>query len=632
MSFSISLSRSPFSWLTPSSTSSRPLLPTAYDHDERTPLLSSTDRASNAEQEAAAEASTSTFNPRQRWMKAINTVRATQRLSPLSTTKNMLERPNLQPNTLEIPFTFTPNRTQAPDHHYLTSSDNPELQKVFQILNEKIHNTPTWQQQIQQISGATPQQLHLRPFAPASHQFAETMEKNYGDGLITVLDKISQSGTAPLHATALKDFNKLMGEPSIRLQSDSLESLDVHSLESLDLLRFLNEHLPNESAIQNWRIKQVVKAPLEQALKIHPTWDEWRLSAGASTGWSLFAEMWLRNVALEALFRKELSNTNYNKLSPLRRALLGIPEDDFKKIIDSANFRKKFLALLSEAAPLGTAEIIDVMLVKSALARAADARLTLAQSLRNVIATQKLSTMMSVGIATVGTMPEKAKELFWHPETPLGKLNQTAVGFGTNTVSALACGSPFFTEGGPQRDEAIKVLAELYNPDTGALKLSEQDEFKLSQNTTSIKDVQRHLSKLADAEILHKNPAARVIGASVPTAMAISVIPTLLNGATKFLPEGPIAEIAKAGIDIAAVPTLGPMELLALNAIAILEKKNPELVTYLSKGGRQVIDLVHTPFRLANEVFWKKETFAEAERLQLALRMKSNTATPEQVV
>jgi hypothetical protein len=112
--------------------------------------------------------------------------------------------------------------------------------------------------------------------------------------------------------------------------------------------------------------------------------------------------------------------------------------------------------------------------------------------------------------------------------------------------------------------------------------------------------------------------------------MAISVIPTLLNGATKFLPEGPIAEIAKAGIDIAAVPVLGPMELLALNAIAILERKNPKLVTYLSEGGRQVIDLVHTPFRLTNEIFRKKETFAEAEKLRLAIRIEQGTATPEE--
>jgi len=343
---------------------------------------------------------------------------------------------------------------------------------------------------------------------------------------------------------------------------------------------------------------------MKRATNINSTWGEWGASAGLTTVWSFLTDILGKNASIASLFGKKLSQSiEYKELPKWRKLILGIPDKIYNGIIKVASAAKRTGAVAIGVMGQGSAEVPDVLILQGAIKRsgAEGETLTAWQGFKRAVATKKLDTAKAVVSASIGTSFEKVKEMIWIPASVGGKVGQTAVGFITNGVSVLSCGLPFFTEGGPQHREAAQVLAHTYNPISGHLKLPEADKIALKARGTA-KAVEQYFMHKAGQQILHSSPTSKVVAASVPVALGVSLLPSAINGAATFLPEGLIPEIVKTTVSWLQVPAFGPIELLSMNVVAKANKSHPKMVEKLSQMGRPVINGVYAPFSIGKRV------------------------------
>lgn len=319
-------------------------------------------------------------------------------------------------------------------------------------------------------------------------------------------------------------------------------------------------HPEERQVIQDWRVKSAARYALKRATTINSTWTEWATSAGITTIWSLALDVLGKNGAIISLLRPALDKMDFDQIPTWRKVILGVPESMYNKIMETAGKRKRTAAVAIGLMGQGSAEAPDVLLVQGAIQRSGEdgESLTAWQGFKRALKTKKLATSAAVISATVGTSFEKAKELVWITPSLGSKFASAVTGFFTNAASVLACGLPFFTEGGPQSAEAAEKLAQTYHPTTGTLKLPEADRLALLAND-SVKGVKQFFERKAKEEVLHLSPTSKVVAASIPVALGVSLLPSAINAIATFLPESLATEAIKTGISWLQVPAFGPL-------------------------------------------------------------------------
>jgi hypothetical protein len=531
-----------------------------------------------------------------------------QRLPVSDKLGKMLKDSGQQVPVSTVPFRFSPNSDKLSGHTYFSSTD-PNLNEVLGVLNRRISSNPDLETTLKSENSSADLRLQLFPTRNRIIDGKYTsMKDEYGGNFFPTLTRAIRSGENEFlekednQQSPFTKLNRLMG---------SEFSLDSHAFPNLQefLSRQLGYGITNliddpqdKKIVQNWRVRNAAEYARKRATTIQPTWAEWKTSAGISTGWSIVFDVLAKNAGLQSLFRSELRKTDFKRLPKWRKLLLGIPEGMQREIVKSTTPGKRTGAVAIGVLGQATAEVPDVLLVQGAIQRAGDENMTAVQGFLKALANKKMDTGLAVLSAAIGTSFEKTRELIWNPERVGPKIGNSIAGIFTNAASILSCGLPFFTEGGPQSIEAAKLLAQAYHPTTGILNLSDGERAYLSAQGRTLKQVKEFFERKAKEEILHSSPGPKMVAAAIPVSALISVLPSLINAMTNFLPEGRAAEIIKTAVSAGQVPVFGPIELLASNLIAALNNSRPQAVTKLSKIGRPVIDTVYAPFHIGKRV------------------------------
>lgn len=516
-----------------------------------------------------------------------------------------------------LPINFRPNIGDSANHAYFNST-NPEFSQVLDVLNKRINRNAALKDA---FNDSAPVNFTLKLFSAPTKGVDMVYKKllhAYGEELYPILDTAIESGCEGFN----KDFkHEVDGRVSPMLRLDSLMGQEfafdgavprqlsefLHKQLGFGQNQLLKDHPDEQALIRNWRVKSAARYVMDRASTINSTWAEWGISAGISTLWSFALDIVGKNFAMASLLKRKLDKTDYNQLPGWQKALLGPPEKLYEPIIEAASPGKKTAAVAIGLMGQASAEVPDVLLVQGAIKNSDGAEgetLTKMQRLKKAgsgfmwaVKNKKMDTGLAVVSAAIGTSFEKVKELVWVPKSWGAKVGSALTGYVTNGVSVLACGLPFFTEGGPQRSKAGRILAKTYHPVTGTLKLPVDEHAALVRNGT-LNGVKEFFERKAGEKLLHLSPTSRIVAASVPVALGVSVLPSTINAITTFLPEGLVAEGIKTGISWLQVPLFGPIELLAMNIVAKWNKSNPQRVTKLSKIGRPVINAVHAPFSM----------------------------------
>lgn len=465
-----------------------------------------------------------------------------------------------------------------------------------------------------------PMRFTMKLFSSPTLSVNTTYKKlleTYGEGIYPILHAAIESGREGFNQKTKAFIRPLVKLDSLLGQEFSFDTSAPKQIQEFfgnqlgfGLNQLIKIHPEEQSIIRSWRIKSAARYALNRASTINNTWTELGLSSSISAIWGFALDIVGKNFALASLFKPELSTTNYHQLSGVRKTLLGIPDQLYKNLIQTAGAHKKAATVAIGLLGQGTVSAPDMLLLQGAIqnSNGADSEALTkwqrfkkaGQGVKWALQNKKLDTSLAVLASTAGTSFEKTKELLWVSETLGAKFGFALTGYFTNAISALSCSIPILMEGGPQKAKAARIMAKLYHPLTGILKLSEAERSELAKNAT-LKGIENFFERKAEQKLLHNSPTSKLLAASVPIVLIVSALPSTLNAVSKFIPDGLIPEIIKTIISCLQVPLFGPIDLLALNIVAKLNRSHPQLVTKLSRVGRPIIKIIHTPFSKINK-------------------------------